>query len=86
MWDRIVLEAALEALDAMEEGEAKKLVAGVVALHGLATVEDNRAWYLEKGYLEPSRARQSAGKSTGVVESWRRGRWSWWMRSASRIR
>ena len=54
--DRIVLEAALEALDAMEEGEAKKLVAGVVALHGLATVEDNRAWYLEKGYLEPPKS------------------------------
>ena len=54
--ERIVLEAAFEALDAMDEGEAKELVAKVVALHGLATLEDNRAWYLEKGYLEPSKS------------------------------
>ena len=54
--DRIVLEAALEALDAMEDGDAKKLVAKLVALHGLASLEGNRAWYLEKGYLEPSKS------------------------------
>lgn len=54
--DRIVLEAAFEALDAMEVGEAKELVARVVALHGLATLEDNRDWYLEKGYIEPSKS------------------------------
>jgi len=54
--DRIVLEAAFEALDAMHPGEAKDLVARVVALYGLATVDDNRAWYLEKGYLEPSKS------------------------------
>ena len=54
--DRIVLEAAVEALDAMDEGEAKELVARVLALHGLATLEDNRDWYLEKGYIEPSKS------------------------------
>ena len=54
--DRIVLEAAFEALDAMEEGDAKELVAKVVALHGLATLEDNRDWYLEKGYIEPTKS------------------------------
>ena len=54
--DRIVLEAALEALASMHDGEAKELVARVVALYGLATLEDNRAWYLEKGYFEPSKS------------------------------
>jgi len=54
--DRIVLEAAFDALDAMHEGDAKELVAKVVALHGLATLESHRAWYLEKGYFEPSKS------------------------------
>ncbi len=50
--DRIVLEAAHDALDAMRVGEAKALVQRVVTLCGLATLEDHRAWYLEKGYFE----------------------------------
>ncbi len=54
--DRIVLEAAHDALDTMREGEAKALVERVVTLHGLATLEDNRAWYLEKGYFEASKS------------------------------
>ena len=54
--DRIVLEAAFEALDAMNPGDAKELVAKVVALHGLATLEAHRAWYLEKGYFEPPKS------------------------------
>ncbi|MYK67529.1 MAG: acyl-CoA oxidase [Gemmatimonadetes bacterium] len=54
--DRIVLEAAHDALGAMQEGEAKALVARVVTLHGLATLEDQRAWYLEKGYFESSKS------------------------------
>ena len=54
--DRIVLEAAFEALDAMHPGDAKELVAKVVALHGLATLEAHRAWYLEKGYFEPPKS------------------------------
>ena len=54
--DRIVLEAAHGALDAMQEGEAKALVARVVTLCGLATLEDHRAWFLEKGYFESSKS------------------------------
>lgn len=54
--DRIVLGTAHDALDTMQEGEAKALVERVVTLHGLATLEDNRAWYLEKGYLEASKS------------------------------
>lgn len=54
--DRIVLEAAHDALDTMREGEAKALVERVVTLHGLATLEKTRAWYLEKGYFEPSKS------------------------------
>ena len=54
--DRIVLESAHDALDKMQEGDAKALVARVVTLHGLATLEANRAWYLEKGYFEASKS------------------------------
>ena len=54
--DRIVLEAAHDALDAMQEGDARALVARVVTLSGLATLEDHRAWYLEKGYFESAKS------------------------------
>ena len=53
---RIVLEAAHDALDAMRKGEARTLVTRVVTLYGLATLEDHRAWYLEKGYFEASKS------------------------------
>jgi acyl-CoA oxidase len=29
----------------------------VAALHGLITIERDRGWFLEKGYLEPNKAR-----------------------------
>ena len=54
--DRIVLEAAHDALDAMQEGEARVLVESVVTLYGLVTLENHRAWYLEKGYFEASKS------------------------------
>ena len=54
--DRIALEAAFEALEASEDGEGKDLVGAVLGLHGLATLEKQRAWYLEAGYFEPAKS------------------------------
>ena len=54
--DRIVLETSLEALDPMDECNGKELIARVLALFGLATLEANRAWYLETGYFEPAKS------------------------------
>ena len=54
--DRLLLEASVDALEAMDEGEGRKLIARVVAFFGLATLEDNRAWYLETGYFEPPKS------------------------------
>ncbi len=54
--DRIVLEAALEALAGMDECDGKELIARVIALHGLATLETDRAWFLETGYFEPAKS------------------------------
>ncbi|MCY4399417.1 MAG: acyl-CoA dehydrogenase family protein [Gemmatimonadetes bacterium] len=54
--DRIALETALEALDGSADGEGRDLVEAVLALHGLATLEKHRAWYLEAGYFEPGKS------------------------------
>ena len=54
--DRIALEAAFEALEASEDGEGKDLVGAVLGLYGLATLEKQRAWYLEAGYFEPAKS------------------------------
>ncbi len=54
--DRIVLETSFEALDPMDECNGKELITRVLALFGLATLEANRAWYLETGYFEPAKS------------------------------
>ncbi|MXV96790.1 MAG: acyl-CoA oxidase [Gemmatimonadetes bacterium] len=54
--DRIVLESALEALAGMDECDGRELIARVIALHGLATLETDRAWFLETGYFEPAKS------------------------------
>ncbi len=54
--DRIVLEASVETLDGMDECGGTVLVNRAVALFGLATLETHRAWYLEKGYFEPTKS------------------------------
>ncbi|MGY4767221.1 acyl-CoA dehydrogenase family protein [Kribbella sp. CWNU-51] len=54
--DRIVLEAFQGAvLDAPEESRA--LLKDVYDLHALATIEAERAWYLEHGRLSPGRSK-----------------------------
>ena len=54
--DRIVLEASVETLGGMDECNGKELIARVIALFGLATLETNSAWYLETGYFEPGKS------------------------------
>jgi acyl-CoA oxidase len=54
--DRIVMEASVGALGQAEDGAGKELVGAVVALHGLATLERHRAWYLEAGYFEAAKS------------------------------
>ncbi|MCY3678081.1 MAG: acyl-CoA dehydrogenase family protein [Gemmatimonadetes bacterium] len=54
--DRIAMEASVAALAGSAEGEGKELVGEVVTLYGLATLEKNRAWYLEAGYFESAKS------------------------------
>ena len=51
--DCALLSTSVAALREMDDGAGKSLIAEVIALHGLATLEANRAWYLETGYFEP---------------------------------
>ncbi len=54
--DRILLECSRDALERTERGPARELLTRTIALFGLATMESRRAWYLEKGYFEPSKS------------------------------
>ena len=51
--DCTLLSTSAAALREMDDSAGKSLIAEVIALHGLATLEANRAWYLETGYFEP---------------------------------
>lgn len=55
--DRVVMEAFAEAVDEMDEGPAKELMDQVCSLYALASIEEDRAWFLEHGRLNTTRSR-----------------------------
>jgi len=55
--DRIVLEAFVAGIDSCENEEARNLLAIVCDLYALSVIEDDKAWYIEHGYLSTVRAK-----------------------------
>ena len=55
--DRIVLEAFAEAVDAMPEGPARDLLDHVCSLYALASIEEDKAWFIEHGRISTARSR-----------------------------
>jgi acyl-CoA oxidase len=55
--DARVLEAFTTAVDALDDGPAKALLGRVCDLHALATIERERAWFLEHNRLTPTRSK-----------------------------
>ncbi|HWX99617.1 MAG TPA: acyl-CoA dehydrogenase [Mycobacterium sp.] len=55
--DRVVLEAFVAGIDSCEDEEARKLLELVCDLYALSVIEDDRAWYIEHGYLSTGRAK-----------------------------
>lgn len=54
--DRFMLAESAAAVKGMKQGPGRQLIEEVIALHGLATLEAHREWYLEKGYFEPPKS------------------------------
>jgi acyl-CoA oxidase len=55
--DRIVLEAFVAGVDRLADPAAKQLLDTLCDLHALATIEADKAWFLEHGQLTPARAK-----------------------------
>jgi acyl-CoA oxidase len=55
--DRIVLEAFVAGIDSCENEEARNLLEIVCDLYALSVIEDDKAWYIEHGYLSTVRAK-----------------------------
>jgi acyl-CoA oxidase len=55
--DRIVLEAFVAGIDSCEDEEARELLEMVCDLYALSVIEDDKAWYIEHGYLSSGRAK-----------------------------
>ncbi|MDT5259609.1 MAG: acyl-CoA oxidase [Mycobacterium sp.] len=55
--DRIVLEAFVAGIDSCQDEEARKLLELVCDLYALSVIEDDKAWYIEHGYLSTGRAK-----------------------------
>jgi acyl-CoA oxidase len=55
--DRVVLEAFVAGIDSCEDEEARELLEMVCDLYALSVIEDDKAWYVEHGYLSTGRAK-----------------------------
>ncbi|MEZ0350546.1 acyl-CoA dehydrogenase [Mycobacterium sp. pR1184] len=55
--DRIVLEAFVAGIDACENDAARELLGVVCDLYALSVIEEDKAWYIEHGYLSTGRAK-----------------------------
>jgi acyl-CoA oxidase len=55
--DRVVLEAFVAGIDTCEDEEARKVLELVCDLYALSVIEDDKAWYIEHGYLSTARAK-----------------------------
>ena len=55
--ERLVLEAFVEKMEAMEEGENKVALNLLCDLYALSTIEADRAWFMEHGRLTTARSK-----------------------------
>lgn len=55
--DRVVLEAFVAGIDSCEDEQARELLDMVCDLYALSVIEDDKAWYIEHGYLSTRRAK-----------------------------
>ncbi|MEJ3657396.1 acyl-CoA dehydrogenase [Actinomycetes bacterium KLBMP 9759] len=55
--DRIVVDAFAEAVERTADREVRALLERVLQLHTLATIEADRAWFVEHGYLTAARTK-----------------------------
>jgi acyl-CoA oxidase len=55
--DRVVLEAFVAGIDSCQDEEARELLEMVCDLYALSVIEDDKAWYIEHGYLSTGRAK-----------------------------
>jgi acyl-CoA oxidase len=55
--DRVVLEAFVAGIDSCEDAEARELLELVCDLYALSVIEEDKAWYIEHGYLSTGRAK-----------------------------
>jgi acyl-CoA oxidase len=55
--ERLVLEAFVEKIATLEDGDTKVALSLLCDLHALATIEADRAWFMEHGRLTSSRSK-----------------------------
>ncbi|HJE52051.1 MAG TPA: hypothetical protein K8V15_08775, partial [Tessaracoccus flavescens] len=55
--DRVILEAFIEGIEECEDDYVKALLVQVCDLYALATIEENRAWYMEHEAFDPRRSK-----------------------------
>lgn len=55
--ERVILEQFLGKIDSLEKSEEKERLVNLEQLFALNLIEENKAWYLEYGYIEPVKSK-----------------------------
>ncbi|MDX1438765.1 MAG: acyl-CoA dehydrogenase, partial [Rubricoccaceae bacterium] len=55
--ERLVLESFQQAVEKVDEGDVKHLLADVCALYALRHIEKDRGWFLEQRYIDATKAK-----------------------------
>lgn len=55
--ERLALEAFLKGVEDAPSGEVSEILADLARLYALERMQEDRAWFLEAGYLEPAKSR-----------------------------
>ena len=69
--DRLVLDAFTGAIDRCADPAAKALLNEVCDLYALATIEADRAWFLEHGRLTPQQSKKVVSEVNALCTSLR---------------
>ena len=79
--ENLILKSFMESLNGVSDSECKTLLTKVCNLYALSTIEKNKGWYLETGYLEGNKTKairrminklcqQLRYEASGLVDAW----------------
>ena len=65
------LQCFVEAIEEVEDDDVRELLNAVCDLYALSVIEENRAWFMEHGFLDANRSKSIVGTVNGLCRDLR---------------